>query len=177
AVWPRGRASGDRRESVAQAATRRATSGSPAGAKLDTERPPPVRVRGGFPQLRTHSKGFHRLPSFNTSCVSSGVCAWQIPPSVLVHALPEETPTARAERGSHPGHRRDQNAQSAVRLSTDRVDHLADVRHRHRQERRVPRAGDTLSPCSGGTGPFVVVIHWTHYRQPVEHRPVSLRVD
>ena len=31
--------------------------------------------------------------------------------------------------------------------------HLADVRGRHRQERRVPRAGETLSPHTGGTGP------------------------
>src|SRR5262245_52448686 len=72
------------------------------------------------------------------------------------------------------GHRRAQVAQSSLRLSSHCVDHLADVWHRHRQECRVPRAGETRSPGAPRNRPLVVVVHWTHHRQPLECRPLSL---
>jgi hypothetical protein len=78
------------------------------------------------------------------------------------------------ERGANPGRRRAQVAQSSVRLSTDCVHHLADVRGRHRQERRVPRAVETLSPDSGRNRVLVVVVHRTHQRQPLERGQVCL---
>jgi hypothetical protein len=160
-VWPGWRASGDRRESRAQAATHRAASCSPAGAQPDTERPATLRIRVALPHPRTHPKGRHRLPPLDAAGVSSGLCASQIPPAVLVNAVPEEARTERARRDTHPGHRRAQVAQSSVRLSTDCAHHLADVRDRHRQERGVPRAGQTLSPCSGRNRTLVVVVHRT----------------
>src|ERR1700732_4718598 len=55
------------------------------------------------------------------------------PPPVLVEPVPQEARTKGAERGTHPGHRRAQVAQSSVRLPTDCADHLAHVRGRHRQ--------------------------------------------
>ena len=121
---------------------------SPAGAQPDAERPAALRIRVALPQSRTHPKGRHRPPPLDAPGVSSGLGASQVPPAVLVDAVPEEARTERAGRGTHPGHRRAQVAQSSVRLSTDCAHHLADVRDRHRQERRVPRAGETLSPGS-----------------------------
>jgi hypothetical protein len=54
------RASGDRRECRAQAATHRPSSWSPAGAEPDPERPAPVRIWVAFPPPRTNPKGRHR---------------------------------------------------------------------------------------------------------------------
>ena len=138
---------------AAQAATDRPSPWPPAGAEPDAERPAALRIRVALPQPRTHPKGRHRPPPLDAPGVSSGPGASQIPPAVLVNAVPEEARTERAGRGTHPGHRRAQVAQSSVRLSTDCAHHLADVRDRHRQERRVPRAGETLSPGSGRSGP------------------------
>src|SRR4029434_5698182 len=45
-----------------------------------------------------------------------------------------------------------------------------------RQERRVPRTRQTLSPSLGGNRPLVVVVYWTQHRQPVARGPRSLRV-
>ena len=53
---------------------------------------------------------------------------------------------------------------------------VAHVRGRHRQERRVPRAVETLSPHPGRNRALVVVVHRTHHRQPVERGPLSMRV-
>src|SRR5262245_49295251 len=44
-------------------------------------------------------------------------------------------------------------AQSPIRVSTDHAHHRADVWDRHRQVRRAPRVGQTLSPCAGRAGP------------------------
>src|SRR5713101_2522098 len=66
--------------------------------------------------------------------------------------------------------------QSSLRLSADCAHHLAHVRGRHRQERRVPRAVETLSPRPGRNRALVVVVHRTHDRQPVERGPLSMRV-
>src|SRR5262245_28257154 len=151
-------------ENLAQAATHRAATRSPAVAQPDADRPDPLRIRVALPQPRPHPKGRHRPPSLNTPGVSSGLGASQIPPAVLVNAPREGTRTERSGRGPHPGHRRAQVAQSSVRLSTYRVDHLADVWHRHRQECRVPRAGETLSPGARRNRTLVVVVHWTHHR-------------
>ena len=98
-------------------------------------------------------KARHRSPPLDAPGVSSSLGPSQIPSSVFIDAVPQEAWTEGSERGPHPGHRRAQVAQSAVRLSADCAHHLADVRDRHRQERRVPRAGETLSPRPGGTGP------------------------
>src|SRR3954469_21599129 len=56
----------------------------------------------------------------------------KLPSAVLIGAVPQEDRTERPERRTHPGHRRGQVAQSAVRLSADCAHHLADVRDRHR---------------------------------------------
>src|SRR5262249_37552878 len=53
--------------------------------------------------------------------------------------------------------------------------HRADIRDRHRQERGVPRAVETLSPVSGRNRALVVVVHRPHQRQPLERGPLSLR--
>src|SRR3981081_342009 len=60
AVWPWWRASGDRGESPAQAATHHLAPCSTAGAESDAERPAAVRILVDLPQSRTHSKGCHR---------------------------------------------------------------------------------------------------------------------
>src|SRR6476661_2068990 len=65
----------------------------------------------------------------------------------------------RSKRGRHPRHRRAQVAQSAVWLSADCAHHLADVRRRHRQERGVPGAGETLSSRSTRNRTLVVVVY------------------
>ena len=54
--------------------------------------------------------------------------------------------------------------------------HLADVRGRHRQERRAPRAGETLSSSPGRNRALVVVVRRTHDRQSVERGPLALCV-
>ena len=176
AVWPRRRASRDRGESPAQAATDRPAPCSPAGAEPDAERPAALRIRVALPQSRTHPKGRHRRTPLDASGVSSSVGASQVPPTVLVEPVPAAARTEGAERGTHPGHRRAQVAQSSVRLPTDCTHHLADVRGRHRQERRVPRAVETLSPRPGRHRALVVVVHRAHDRQPVERGPLSMRV-
>ena len=83
------------------------------------------------------------------------------------------SPDLRAERGPHPCHRRAQVAQSSVRVPSYCAHHLADVRGRYRQERRAPRPVETLSSTAGRHGAFVVVVHRTGDRQPVERRPLS----
>ena len=176
AGWPRWRASGDRGESPAQAATDRSAPWSPAGAEPDGERPAALRIRVALHQSRTNPKGRHRRTPLDAPGVSSGVGASQVPPAVLVEPVLEEVRTERAERGTHPGHRRAQVAQSSVRLSTNCAHHLAHVRGRDRQERRVARAIETLSPA-GRNRAVVVVVHRTHHRQLVEPRPLSMRVD
>ena len=77
-------------------------------------------------------------------------------------------PDRRAERGTRPGYRRAQVTQSSVRLSADCAHHLAHVRYRHRQEHRLPRAVETLSPSSERHRALVVIVHRPHERQPVE---------
>ncbi|MEP7306184.1 MAG: hypothetical protein ABJA98_11760 [Acidobacteriota bacterium] len=98
----------------------------------------------------------------------------KIPPAVLVNLTPEEARTERAGRCPHPSHCRAQVAQSSVRLSTDRVDHFADIWDRPRQERRAPRPDETLSPGSRQNRTLVVGVHRTHGKQPLERRPLSL---
>ena len=60
AGWPRWRASGDRGESPAQAATDRSAPWSPAGAEPDVERPAALRIRVALHQSRTNPKDRHR---------------------------------------------------------------------------------------------------------------------
>src|SRR6266849_8049119 len=119
AVWPRWRASGDRGESPAQTATDRPAPCSPPGAEPDAERPAALRIRVALPQSRTHPKGRHRRTPLDAPGVASGVGASQVPPTVLIEPVPQEARTEGAERGTHPGHRRAQVAQSSVRLSAD----------------------------------------------------------
>src|SRR5262249_34705260 len=101
------------------------------------------------PQCSTHPKGRRRPPLLDASQVSSSLGAWQVPLAVFVEAAPQEARTERAEQSADRGYRRTQNTQSSFRLSTDRTHHFADIRYRHRQERGVPRAGETLSSGSG----------------------------
>ena len=136
-----------------------------------------MRILVALPQARTSPKGSHRPPPLDAPGVSSGAGASQVPRSLLIEAAPQEARTERAGRGTHPDHRRTQVAQSAVRLSTDCVHHLADVRDRHRQERRLPGAVETLSPDPGRPRALVVVVHRPHQGQPVERGPLSMRVD
>ena len=117
--WPWWRASGHRREPPAQAATHRPAPCSPAGAEPRTERPADLRIGVALPQSRTNLKGRHRCTPLDAPGVSSGVGASQVPATVLVDPVPEEARTEAAERGTHPGHRRAQVAQSSVRLSAD----------------------------------------------------------
>ena len=63
-------------------------------------------------------------------------------PPLLLSGNTEETRPEGPERGTHPSHRRAQVAQSSVWVPSDCADHLPDVRRRHRQERRAPRAGE-----------------------------------
>ena len=86
----------------------------------------------------------------------------------------EEAGPKGAERVAHPRHRRAQIAQSSIRVPADCAHHLADVRGRHRQERRAPRAGETLSSSPGRNRALVVVVRRTHDRQSVERGPVRL---
>ena len=53
---------------------------------------------------------------------------------------------------------------------------IADVRRRHRQERRRSRAGETLSTRPGRLRAVLVVVHRSRDGQSLERRPVSLRV-
>src|ERR1700693_5767598 len=87
AVWARWRASGDRGESPAQAATDRFAPCSPAGAEPDAERPAALRIRVALPQSRTNPKGRHRRTPLDATGVSSGVGASQVPPTVLVENI------------------------------------------------------------------------------------------
>ena len=63
-------------------------------------------------------------------------------------------------------------SQSSIRVPADCAHHLADVRGRHRQERRAPRAGETLSSSPGRNRALVVVVRRTHDRQSVERGPL-----
>src|SRR5215831_15003231 len=125
AVWPWWRANGDRGESLTQAATDRPAPCSQAGAEFGAERPAALRIRVALPQARTPPKGRHRRPPFDASGVSSGVGGAQVPPTVLVEPLPKAARAEGTECVTHPGHRRAQVAQSAVRLSEDCPHHLA----------------------------------------------------
>src|SRR5258706_2708231 len=73
AVWPRWRASGDRGESPAQAATDCPAPCSPAGAHPDAERPVALWIRVALPQSRTHPKGRHCRTPLDAPRVSSGL--------------------------------------------------------------------------------------------------------
>ena len=64
----------------------------------------------------------------------------------------------------------------SIRVPADCAHHLADVRGRHRQERRAPRAGETLSSSPGRNRALVVVVRRTHDRQSVERGPLALCV-
>ena len=164
------------RESPAQAATDRPAPCSPAGAESRAERPADLRLGVALPQSRKNPKGRHRRAPVDAPGVSSGVGASQVPSTLLVQPVPEEARAEGAERRTHPGHRRAQVAQSSVRLSADCAHHLADVRSRHRQARRLPRAVETLSPRPWRHRALVVVVHRTHARQPVERGSLSMRV-
>src|SRR4030095_490891 len=52
------------------------------------------------------------------------------------------------------------------RASRDRGESLAQAAIDCRQERRVPRAVKALSARPGRKSTLVVVVHWTHHRQP-----------
>src|SRR5262249_20349900 len=110
ALWPRWRASGDRGESPAQAATDRHAPCSPTGAEPAAERPAAVRILVALSQSRTEPKGRRRFPPFDAPRVSPGVGPSQVPPSVLIEAVRQETRAERAGRGTHSGHRRPQDA-------------------------------------------------------------------
>ena len=104
AVWPRWRASGDRGESPAQAATDRPAPGAPAGAEPDAERPAALRIRVALPQSRTNPQGRHRRTPLDAPGVSSGVGASQVPPTVLVERRARRSPDrrGRARHSSRP---------------------------------------------------------------------------
>ena len=101
----------------------------------------------------------------------------KVPAAVFIEAVPEQARAERARRGPHPGDHRSQGTQSSIRLSSDCAHHLADVRDRHRQERRVSRVGQTLSPGAGRHRTLVVVVHRPHDEQPLERGSFSMRVD
>ena len=65
---------------------------------------------------------------------------------------------------------------SSIRVPADCAHHLAAVRGRHRQARRAPRAGETLSSRPGRNRALVVVVRRTHARQSVERGPLALCV-
>ena len=129
-----------------------------------------------LPESRTHPKGRHRPPPLDAPGVSSGIGTSQVPPAVLIEACRKK-----------PGPKGPDEALIRVivelksrnpRFGCPRIAHyLADVRDRHRQERRVPRAVETLSPCSGRNRAFMVVVHRPDHKQPLERRPFSMRVD
>ena len=96
------------------------------------------------------------------------------PPIVFLKRATEEAGPKGAERVAHPRHRRAQIAQSSIRVPADCTHHLADVRGRHRQEHRAPRAGETLSSSPGRNRALVVVVRRTHDRQSVERGPLAL---
>ena len=57
-----------------------------------------------LPQSRTDPKGRRRVPPFDAPRVSPGVGPSQVPPSVLIEAVPQEARTEGAGPGSHSGH-------------------------------------------------------------------------
>ena len=61
--------------------------------RLTASDPAAVRSGGTLPQPRTNPKGRHRRTPFDAPGVSSGVGASQVPPTVLVELVPEETQT------------------------------------------------------------------------------------
>src|SRR5260370_682131 len=81
AVWPRWRASGDRGESPAQAATDRPAPCSPPGAQPEAEGTAALRIRVAFPPSRANPKGRHRRLSLDAPGVASGVGSSQRPPT------------------------------------------------------------------------------------------------
>src|SRR6202049_1855454 len=93
AVWPWRRASGDRGESPAQAATDRPAPCSSAGAEPDAERPAALRIRVALPQCRTNPQARYRRTPLDAPGISSGVGASQVPPTVLGEPVPEEAGT------------------------------------------------------------------------------------
>src|SRR4029434_370914 len=140
-------------------ATDRPAPCSPADAESFAERPAAMRILVALPRPRTYPKGCHRPPPLDAPGVSSGVGASQVPRSLLIAAAPQEALTERAGPDTHTDQSRAQVAQSSVRLSTDCAHHLADVRNRHRQERRLPSAVETLSSGTWRTRALVVVVH------------------
>src|SRR5262249_811485 len=146
---------GDRGESPAQAATDRSAACSSSGAQPDAKRPAALRIRVALSHASPHSKARHRPASFDAASVTYGIGSSRVPDAVFLEVLSEEAWTKRARRGPYPSHRRTQITQSSVRLSTDCADHLAHVRNRHRQKRRVPGTGKTLSSGSGRHRAFV----------------------
>ena len=61
-----------------------------------------MRILGALPQSGTHPNGRNRLPPLDAARVSPGVGATQVPPAVLIEALPEEIRTERTGRGTRP---------------------------------------------------------------------------
>ena len=87
------------------------------------------------------------------------------------------TPRAEgAERRARPRHRRAQDTESSLRLPAHGPDHLADVRRRHRQERRLPGARQALSACPERLGTVLAVVHRPRLRQPLKRGSLPLCV-
>ena len=124
-----------------------------------------MRIRGAFSESGTDSQGRHRTAPVHVADLPSGAGARQVPPIVFLKRATEEAGPKGAERVAHPRHRRAQIAQSSIRVPADCAHHLADVRGRHRQERRAPRAGETLSSSPGRNRALVVVVRRTHDRR------------
>ena len=135
-----------------------------------------MRIRGAFSESGTDSQGRHRTAPVHVAALPSGAGARQVPPIVFLKRATEEAGPKGAERVAHPRHRRAQIAQSSIRVPANCAHHLADVRGRHRQERRAPRAGETLSSRPGRNRALVVVVRRTHDRQSVERGPLALCV-
>ena len=127
-----------------------------------------MRIRGAFSESGTDSQGRHRTAPVHVADLPSGAGARQVPPIVFLKRATEEAGPKGAERVAHPRHRRAQIAQSSIRVPADCAHQLADVRGRHRQDRRAPRAGETLSSSPGRNRALVVVVRRTHDRQSVE---------
>jgi hypothetical protein len=166
AVWSRRRASGDRGESPAQAATDRPAPRAPAGAQPDAERPAAVPDSGRSSSIQA---GFERSPSLSAARRSWRVIRrWCVASSASCSHRGARKSAGRKGRTRHSsGPSLTQVAQSSVRLSPDGAHHVADVRDYHRQERRLPRAVETRSPCAGWPRPVVVVVHRSYHRQGI----------
>ena len=122
-----------------------------------------MRIRGAFSESGTDSQGRHRTarPStvltFHQALVRG---AHQYRRLFSSSARPKKPGPKGPSESAHPRHRRAQIAQSSIRVPADCAHHLADVRGRHRQERRAPRQprgpgrlAKRSRPAPGGTGP------------------------